>query len=55
MLPFFQVDRLHAQISTMEQQQQQQQMKEHMEMVIRMMNMSGNQPRAPPDNPHEEN
>ncbi|CAI9291953.1 unnamed protein product [Lactuca saligna] len=48
-----QVDRLHAQLSTMEQQQQQ--MKEQMEMVMRMMNMSGNQPRAPPDNPPEDN
>ncbi|CAH1433338.1 unnamed protein product [Lactuca virosa] len=49
------VDRLRAQVSTMEQQQQQQQMKEQMEMVMRMMNMSGNQPRAPPDNPPEDN
>ncbi|CAI9293574.1 unnamed protein product [Lactuca saligna] len=48
------VDRLRAQVSTMEQQQQQQ-MKEQMEMVMRMMNMSGNQPRAPPDNPPEDN
>ncbi|CAH1420974.1 unnamed protein product [Lactuca virosa] len=47
------VDRLRAQVSTMEQQQQQ--MKEQMEMVMRMMNMSGNQPRAPPDNPPEDN
>ncbi|CAI9275766.1 unnamed protein product [Lactuca saligna] len=47
------VDRLHAQVSTMEQQQQQ--MKEQMEMYMRMMNMSGNQPRAPPNNPHEDN
>ncbi|CAH1429134.1 unnamed protein product [Lactuca virosa] len=45
--------RLRAQVSTMEQQQQQ--MKEQMEMVLRMMNMSGNQPRAPPDNPPEDN
>ncbi|CAI9288082.1 unnamed protein product [Lactuca saligna] len=43
------VDRLRAQVSTMEQQQQQ------MEMVMRMMNMSGNQPRAPLDNPPEDN
>ncbi|CAH1429192.1 unnamed protein product [Lactuca virosa] len=48
------VDRLRAQVSTMEQQQQQQ-MKEKMEMIMRMMNMSGNQPRAPPDNPPEDN
>ncbi|CAI9284878.1 unnamed protein product [Lactuca saligna] len=47
------VDRLRAQLSTMEQQQQQ--MKEQMEMVMRMMNMSGNQPRNPPDNPPEDN
>ncbi|CAH1420002.1 unnamed protein product [Lactuca virosa] len=47
------VDRLRAQVSTMEQQQQQ--MKEQMEMVIRMMNMSGHQPHAPPDNPPEDN
>ncbi|CAI9281642.1 unnamed protein product [Lactuca saligna] len=47
------VDRLRAQVSTMEQQQQQ--MEEQMEMVMRMMNMFGNQPRAPPDNLPEDN
>ncbi|CAH1422928.1 unnamed protein product [Lactuca virosa] len=50
----FEVDRLRAQVSIMEQQQQQQ-MKEQMEIVMRMMNMSANQPRAPPDNPPEDN
>ncbi|XP_052625973.1 uncharacterized protein LOC111907334 [Lactuca sativa] len=46
------VDRLRAQVSVMEQQQQ---MKEQMEMVMRMINISGNQPRGPPDNPPEDN
>ncbi|CAH1450857.1 unnamed protein product [Lactuca virosa] len=48
------VHRLRAQVSVMEQQQQQM-MKEQMEMVMRMINMSGNQPRGPPDNPPEDN
>ncbi|CAH1414650.1 unnamed protein product [Lactuca virosa] len=44
------VDRLRAQVS-----EQQQQMKEQMEMVMRMINMSGNQPPWSPDNPPEDN